>query len=223
LDPLATSSLTGQIAGGWRTEPDLFARVFPMDLRPQAHETMRASLFAAVVRADAEHGTPPWRHAVVSGRVNDEPRTKLEVTLGAPVPARLLDRYGADAVRYWAASVSPGTDIWFATEPMGRGRKLAAKPLNLGAFVLGASATAAVGEPPGAAGAHVTEPVDRALLSELTWWRRTTAPPMTQGPPRYGPAGSRSSRGRDAPAPYGPRSPAARTPPTPACRAPRRH
>ena len=50
MDTWATSSLTPQIAGGWLDDPDLFARVFPMDLRPQAHDIIRTWLFTTVLR-----------------------------------------------------------------------------------------------------------------------------------------------------------------------------
>ncbi|BAS09402.1 valine--tRNA ligase [Arthrobacter sp. Hiyo4] len=36
LDTWATSSLTPQIVGGWSRDEDLFAKVFPFDLRPRA-------------------------------------------------------------------------------------------------------------------------------------------------------------------------------------------
>ena len=60
MDTWATSSLTPQIAGGWDDDPDLFARVFPMDLRPQAHEIIRTWLFYTVARAQFEHDSLPW-------------------------------------------------------------------------------------------------------------------------------------------------------------------
>ena len=50
MDTWATSSLTPQIAGGWPADEDLFARVYPMDLRPQAHEIIRTWLFYTVLR-----------------------------------------------------------------------------------------------------------------------------------------------------------------------------
>ncbi|HAI64814.1 MAG TPA: valine--tRNA ligase, partial [Acidimicrobiaceae bacterium] len=51
MDTWATSSLTPQIATGWRTDEDLYARTFPMDVRPQAHDIIRTWLFSTVVRA----------------------------------------------------------------------------------------------------------------------------------------------------------------------------
>ena len=62
MDTWATSSLTPQIAGKWEDDPDLFARVFPMDLRPQAHEIIRTWLFYTVARAHYEHDSLPWNH-----------------------------------------------------------------------------------------------------------------------------------------------------------------
>ncbi|MCP4815322.1 MAG: valine--tRNA ligase, partial [Planctomycetaceae bacterium] len=60
MDTWATSSLTPQIAGGWATDPDLWQRVSPMDLRPQAHEIIRTWLFSTIVRSHLDHDRLPW-------------------------------------------------------------------------------------------------------------------------------------------------------------------
>jgi valyl-tRNA synthetase len=158
MDTWATSSLTPQIAGRWGTDPDLFARVFPMDLRPQSHEIIRTWLFATVTRSHLEFGSLPWSDAAISGWILDPDRKKMSKSKGnVVVPTDLLNQYGADAVRYWAANGRYGVDTAFDPAQLKVGRRLAIKILNASKFVLSLSGT--VGP--------VTSPVDQSLLALL--------------------------------------------------------
>ncbi|MEN8582201.1 valine--tRNA ligase [Burkholderia sp. RS01] len=167
LDTWATSSLTPQIVGGWSRDEDLFAKVYPFDLRPQGHDIIRTWLFSSAVRADALQDSAPWKHAAISGWILDPDRKKMSKSKGnVVVPTDVLNEFGSDAVRYWAASAKLGADTAYEIAQMKIGRRLAIKLLNASKFVLnlGATENSVVSTDLSV----LTNPLDRALLAQLS-------------------------------------------------------
>src|SRR5688572_6472952 len=159
MDTWATSSVSPQVASGWLDDPDRFARVFPMDLRPQGHDIIRTWLFSTVLRSHLEHDSLPWAHAAISGFITDPDRKKMSKSKGNVVtPAALLTEHGSDGVRYWAACARPGADTIYEPGQMKVGRRLAIKILNAARFALMQA------EPRG----PITEPLDRGMLTSLS-------------------------------------------------------
>ena len=169
LDTWATSSLTPQLAGGWNEDPELFSKVYPMDLRPQGHDIIRTWLFATIVRSHLQQDSLPWKHASINGWILDPDRKKMSKSKGNVVtPIGLLHQHGSDGVRYWAGRARQGVDTAFDEGQMKIGRRLAIKILNASKFALGFGQAPA--DPAGRLAANpaaVTEALDRALLASL--------------------------------------------------------
>ncbi|MFR0574992.1 valine--tRNA ligase [Bifidobacterium boum] len=177
MDTWATSSLTPQIVTHW-AEPGeeneaLFKATFPMDLRPQGQDIIRTWLFSSIDRAHLENHCLPWANATLSGWILDPDHKKMSKSKGnVVVPNKPIKQFGADAVRYWAASARLGLDATYDEGQMKIGRRLAIKLLNATKFALAigredenhhvSSPAVAQWNP-----ADVTEPLDRAVMAKM--------------------------------------------------------
>ena len=158
FDTWFTSSLTPQLGSHWLLDPARHKKLFPMDLRPQAHEIIRTWAFYTIAKAMLHEESIPWKNIAISGWILDPDRKKMSKSKGNVVtPSQFLDEYGSDAVRYWAGLARFGVDTAFDPGIMKIGRRLAMKLFNAGKFVLSNSAEAG----------EVYEPLDLAFLAKL--------------------------------------------------------
>ncbi len=167
MDTWATSSLTPQIQSHWGLDPERHGRLFPMDVRPQAHDIIRTWAFYTIVKAWMHSGEVPWHHIVLSGWILDPDRKKMSKSKGNVVtPEDIIDSYSADAVRYWAARARLGTDTAYDPSVFKVGKRLVTKVFNASRFVLMQLDRAADdGVPSGLE--HLSEPLDLALVDRL--------------------------------------------------------
>lgn len=137
LDTWATSSVTPQINCKWKVDDDLYKRLMPMSLRPNAHDIIRTWDFYTIVKSFYHSNTKPWENVMISGFVMAGQGEKISKSKNNAKsdPLQLIDMYSADVTRYWTATGSLGRDIIFGDEQFKNGQKLLNKLYNASKFV----------------------------------------------------------------------------------------
>jgi valyl-tRNA synthetase len=157
MDTWMTSSLTPQINADW----DSRAELVPMSVRVQGFEIIRTWLFYTIVQSELHFGRLPWRAAMIAGwGLNEQGRklSKRDVGSARYSPSDVVEKYGADALRLWAAKARSGTDLRYNEKDIRAGRKFAVKLWNVGRFLrmnLGDFDPASGGSP---------DPADRGIV-----------------------------------------------------------
>ncbi|MFH1133372.1 MAG: valine--tRNA ligase [Nanoarchaeota archaeon] len=137
LDTWATSSLTPMIALRWKDDPHFFHRMFPLSLRPQAHDIITFWAFNTVVKSYLHEGKPPWKHIMISGHALDPHGKKMSKSKGNTVdPLAMMEKYSADCLRFWAAGSKLGDDLPFMEKDFVTGKKFITKLWNASKFAM---------------------------------------------------------------------------------------
>ncbi len=137
MDTWATSSLTPQIAGHMFEDPVLYEMVYPFSLRPQAHDIIRTWAFYTIVKSQFHFQSKPWQTITLSGwGLAPQGAGKISKSRDdGPLDfMETMERYSADAVRYWAASTGFGKDSVIDERKISAGSKLATKLWNVARF-----------------------------------------------------------------------------------------
>ena len=136
MDTWASSSLSPYINSSWLLNLERHKKLFPADLRPQAHEIIRTWAFYTIAKSYFHENTIPWKNIAVSGWVLTKTNKKMSKSKGnALEPENLIDTFSADAVRYWAAKARLGQDTLYDENILKIGKKLTAKIFNAFRFV----------------------------------------------------------------------------------------
>ncbi len=126
MDTWATSSLTPQIL-----EDLIGQKLIKINLRAQAHDIISTWLFYTIVRAEYIEKKAPWKEILISGFVLDKKGEKMSKSKNNIVePKTVIEKYGADALRYWASNVSFGKDIRYDENELKNGKRLITKIIN---------------------------------------------------------------------------------------------
>lgn len=161
MDTWMTSSLTPQINAEWNGNGTFKKSIFPMSLRVQAFEIIRTWLFYTIVKAEAHSDSLPWQNVMISGWGLDRRGEKMSKRRGNFVtPEKMIEKYSADALRFWAASSTLGNNLKFLEEDVAVGQKLLTKLWNACRFAYRFFPDELLSD-------KITEPIDQAILARL--------------------------------------------------------
>jgi valyl-tRNA synthetase len=145
LDTWMTSSMTPQINANWVGTPGRASGPYPMSVRVQGFEIIRTWLFYTVLKAELHHGGLPWKDVMISGWGLNEQGKKIskrdlekftdKAGFNRYEPSAVIDRYGADALRHWAARNHLGQDARYSERAVKQGRKVVVKLWNAARLV----------------------------------------------------------------------------------------
>jgi valyl-tRNA synthetase len=137
MDTWATSSLTPFLAIELFRDKPVYKKLFPMSLRPQAHDIITFWLFNTVVKSQLHHGKNPWENIAISGWTLDPHGKKMSKSKGNMIePQAVIEKYSADCVRFWAAGSKLGEDMPYQEKDLVTGRKFVTKLWNASKFCI---------------------------------------------------------------------------------------
>lgn len=167
MDTWMTSSLTPLINAYWQYPDDknLMSKIYPMSLRVQAFEIIRTWLFYTIVKSHYHTDSLPWNDVMISGWGLDEKGRKISKSLGNFIePETLIEKYSADALRYWSAESTLGQNLRYNEEEVKVGKRTVTKLWNASKFVIGHLENY---RPEKDFDLDILEPTDRWILSQL--------------------------------------------------------
>ncbi|MEX0920403.1 MAG: valine--tRNA ligase [Candidatus Pacearchaeota archaeon] len=139
FDTWMDSSISELVLLRYNNDKDFFKRAYPCSLRPQGKEIIRTWLYYTLLRGYLETGKPAFKDVWINQHIVDSKGYKMSKSKGNIVdPQKLLDSYGGEAIRFWAATegdLAQG-DLRCSEERIKGEIKTLNKLLNLSKFVL---------------------------------------------------------------------------------------
>ena len=161
MDTWATSSVSPQLSSHAWVDSERHKKLFPADMRPQAHEIIRTWAYYTIAKAMLHENTVPWKNVVISGWCLAEDKSKMSKSKGNVItPVPMVESKSADVVRYWTSTSALGADTAYSEKVLDVGKKLINKLWNVCKF-------ASVNLHKLKEGAEVTEVADKWIIMKL--------------------------------------------------------
>jgi valyl-tRNA synthetase len=136
FDTWMDSSISPLYNTFWKRDEKKFKKLYPMSLRAQAHDIIRTWAFYTILRCTLLTDEKPFENIMMGGFILSEDGTPMHASLDNVIdPLKVINEYGTDAFRCYAASCALGEDNPFRRKDVVRGTKLLRKLWNVQQFI----------------------------------------------------------------------------------------
>ena len=137
LDTWFSSGLWPFSTLGWPEETSELKKYYPTDLLYTGADIIFFWVARMIMMGLYVMGDVPFKTVNFHGLVRDSKGQKMSKTKGNGTdPLDSVDKFGADALRYWIATAPIGTDLRYSDDEVKRGSKLLTKLWNASKYVL---------------------------------------------------------------------------------------
>jgi valyl-tRNA synthetase len=132
FDTWMDSSISPLYNAFWERDETLFKRLYPMTVRTQSHDIIRTWAYYTILREMLLTGEKPWAEVMIHGFIMAPDGRPMHASTGNVIdPMPILEKYGGDAMRYYASTCALGMDHAFKEQELVRGTRLATKTWNV--------------------------------------------------------------------------------------------
>jgi len=137
FDTWFDSSISPLYTSFYMRDERLHEKLFGNIMRPQGEDIIRTWLYYTLLRVYQLKGKPAFKWIRVTGMGLDEKGEAMHKSKGNVIdPEPVIDKYGADAFRYWAAASGKlGSDYRFQEQLVKTGALFATKIWNIARFI----------------------------------------------------------------------------------------
>ncbi|HEC76474.1 MAG TPA: valine--tRNA ligase [Thermoplasmatales archaeon] len=136
FDTWMDSSITPLFNTFWNRDKEMFKKLYPMSLRPQAHDIIRTWAFYTILRCFLLTDKEPFEELMIDGFILAPDGKPMHTSLGNVIdPLKIIEEYGSDALRYYAGTCKLGEDNPFRYKDLVRGIRLMNKIWNVEKFI----------------------------------------------------------------------------------------
>lgn len=137
FDTWMDSSVSPLFVTRYLDDKSFFEKTYPTGIRPQGKDIVRTWLHYSLFRCLQITGKAPWPDVWITGMGLDEKGERMSKSRGNVIdPVPVLDQYGADCFRLWAASeVSLGSDFNISIQKISGMGKFLTKLWNIARFI----------------------------------------------------------------------------------------